>query len=65
MRMGVLGYEEWVRLMKVNMYEVEGGNVVIALINESYGHVEWKNKGGHAHGTSCNLDKRDWIKPTN
>ena len=57
MRMGVLGYEEWVRLMKVNMYEVECGNVVIALIDESYGYVEWKSKGGHAHGTSCNLDK--------
>ena len=57
MKMGVLGYEEWVMLMNVNMYKVEGGNVVITLIDESYGYVGWKSKGGHAHGTSCNLDK--------
>ena len=65
MKMGVLGYEEWVMLMNVNMYKVEGGNVVITLIDESYGYVGWKSKGGHAHGTSCNLDKWDWIELTN
>lgn len=32
--------------------ELKVGLTVTGLIDEFYGYVGWKSKGGHAHGTS-------------